>query len=88
MPDVDALRPVDGGEDLAVETVDGQLRFIARDVPPMGYRTYVPVRAAGSCFWPADGDTDRDRALPRDARSGAGRCPLAGGQGLGPRAGR
>jgi hypothetical protein len=43
MPDAGALRPVDGGEDLAVETVDGQLRFVARDVPPMGYRTYVPA---------------------------------------------
>ncbi len=45
-PGADAMRAVDRGEDLAVETVNGQCRFIARDVPPMGYRTYVPVNAS------------------------------------------
>ncbi len=52
-----AVRAVDGGENLPVETVDGQLRFIARDVPPMGYRTYVPVETHNFASLPADGDT-------------------------------
>jgi hypothetical protein len=45
MPGADAVRAVDGGGTLAVEKVDGRLRFLARDVPPMGYRTYVPAKA-------------------------------------------
>ena len=42
--DIDAVRAVDGGEALPTEKVDGRLRFVARDVPPMGYRTYVGGR--------------------------------------------
>jgi alpha-mannosidase len=57
MPGADAMRPVDGGEDLALETADGRLRFIARDVPPMGYRTYVPVETQNHAPLPAEGDT-------------------------------
>lgn len=38
---VAALRPVDGGEGLPVDTTGGEVRFVARDLPPMGYRTYV-----------------------------------------------
>ena len=55
MPDAKAMRAVDGGEELAGETADGQLRFVARDVPPMGYRTYVPVKATAPLL-AADGD--------------------------------
>lgn len=36
-----ALKPVDGSGVVPMENEGGQFRFIARDVPPMGYRTYV-----------------------------------------------
>ena len=49
LSDVDAVQAVDGGEVLAAEKADGRLRFLARDVPPMGYRTYVPDR--GNPLW-------------------------------------
>ena len=39
-----ALKPTDGAEAVQVQK-DGTLRFLARDIPPMGYRTYVPVKA-------------------------------------------
>ncbi len=42
----DALRPVDGGEPVPTSRrSDGTWSFPARDVPPMGYRTFVPVEA-------------------------------------------
>ena len=40
-----AVRPVDGRDALPVECCGGKLRFVARDIPPMGYRTYVAVKA-------------------------------------------
>jgi len=41
-----AVRPVDGGPP-APCTVEGQtLRFVARDVPAAGYRTYIPTSEA------------------------------------------
>jgi len=40
VPGPAAMRPLDGGEDRVVEVVERQFRFVARDVPPMGYRTY------------------------------------------------
>lgn len=42
---VTALRSAETGTVQPVETSGTSLRFIARDVPPMGYRTYVPVKA-------------------------------------------
>jgi hypothetical protein len=45
-PAVTALKPVDGDEVLPVESASGQLHFIARDLPPMGYRTFVPAKAS------------------------------------------
>jgi hypothetical protein len=44
-PAVAALKPVDGDEVLPVESTSGRLHFVARDLPPMGYRTYVPAKA-------------------------------------------
>lgn len=38
-----AVRPVDGGEALPVEAKGSSLRFVAFDVPAMGYRSYVPA---------------------------------------------
>lgn len=38
-----ALKDASTGEVLPVETASGKLRFVARDVPAMGYRTYVPA---------------------------------------------
>ena len=43
-PAVAALKLVDGDEVLPVERASGQLHFIAHDLPPMGYRTYVPAK--------------------------------------------
>ncbi len=45
LTNIAALRPVDGGEVLPVAARGTQLEFTARDVPAMGYRTYVPVKA-------------------------------------------
>jgi len=41
-----ALKDTASGAILPVEVAGGTLRFIARDVPSMGYRTYVPASAA------------------------------------------
>lgn len=48
MPSGSALKPVDGGDAVAyviegptIESPDRIRRFIARDIPPMGYRTYT-----------------------------------------------
>jgi hypothetical protein len=38
---VATLKPVDGFETVSVSTSSGRLSFVARDVPAMGYRTYV-----------------------------------------------
>jgi len=40
-----ALKPVDGGEVSPVQTTAGQFNFFARDIPPMGYRTYTAAKA-------------------------------------------
>jgi hypothetical protein len=45
---IEALKPAEAGEILPVETDGNRLRFVARDVPPMGYRTYLPVKPGGS----------------------------------------
>ena len=42
---VAAVRPVGGGDVEPVECSGGKLRFVARDIPAMGYRTYVAVKA-------------------------------------------
>jgi hypothetical protein len=36
-----ALKPIDGSQASPVDTSAGRLSFVARDIPPMGYRTYV-----------------------------------------------
>ncbi len=38
-----ALRPVDGGDAVSVAAEGGELCFIARGIPPMGYRTFIPA---------------------------------------------
>lgn len=40
-----AVRSVPDGDILPVEVSGGKVSFVARDVPAMGYRTYVPVKA-------------------------------------------
>jgi len=43
---VEAVAPADGGPAVPC-TLEGQnLRFLARDVPALGYRTYVPAKAS------------------------------------------
>jgi hypothetical protein len=58
-PGVRALRAVDTGERVLTEIDDGTFRFVARDLPPLGYRTYVPVEPRGTAPSPlrADGET-------------------------------
>ncbi len=41
-----ALRPAEGGPSIPVTVTDGTVRFLARDLPASGYRTYVPVTTA------------------------------------------
>jgi alpha-mannosidase len=41
-----ALKPADGGQAIPVQSDGGRAWFIARDLPPMGYRTYVPATRA------------------------------------------
>lgn len=36
-----ALKPADGGKAFDADVTGGSLSFLARDIPPMGYRTYV-----------------------------------------------
>jgi hypothetical protein len=40
-----ALKPADGGDAVPAESSGGQLGFVAHDIPPMGYRVFVPVKA-------------------------------------------
>ena len=53
-----ALESVDDRQQVSVQAGGGQLSFVAREVPPMGYRTYVPVN-------PAQLETTRPSALLR-----------------------
>jgi len=50
------MRPNDGGETRPIEALDGQFRFIARDVPPMGYRTYALSAMHDPASLPPEGD--------------------------------
>jgi len=45
LPGISGLKPSDGGDVVPAESSGGTLRFVARDVPAMGYRCYVPVKA-------------------------------------------
>ncbi len=40
-----AVKPMDGGEAVLVQPNGNRLAFLARDIPPMGYRTYVATEA-------------------------------------------
>lgn len=40
---VTAVKPADGAKTVAVEAIGASRRFFARDIPPLGYRTYVPA---------------------------------------------
>jgi alpha-mannosidase len=40
-----ALKPIDGREASSVDLSAGHLSFVARDIPPMGYRTYTAAKA-------------------------------------------
>jgi alpha-mannosidase len=53
---IDALRPAGGGPAVpAAPAGDGTVRFVARDMPAFGYRTYMPVKAeAAEPAWRAD----------------------------------
>jgi len=96
---LDALRPAEGGEAIAVERNGTAIRFTARAVPAGGYRTYVPATLAAapselrcderegvleSPFYRAV--LDRQRGVIRslvDKRSGRELADAAAPQGLG-----
>ncbi len=40
---IKSVKDLETGEILSVNSKDNVLRMIAKDVPPMGYRTYIPV---------------------------------------------
>ena len=54
-----ALAPIGGGEASAVDMSAGRLLFVARDIPPMGYCTYLPCNpspALKGTLSPSDGE--------------------------------
>ncbi|NUQ64004.1 MAG: hypothetical protein HUU20_16125 [Pirellulales bacterium] len=57
------LKDAATGEPIAVERTGGMLRLIARQLPPLGYRTYVPASAPAPAEHAATGGT-----LAADAR--------------------
>ena len=62
----DAVRDVESEAICPVEQRGDQLRFFARDVPPMGYRTYVPAKASAAnlaCHGGRSGRDDGKRVL-------------------------
>jgi len=62
-----ALKPVEGGETIAVEKDGPAVHFVARDVPAGGYRTYVPCGAAAKES--GTGTDRRDRSQARFPRA-------------------
>jgi hypothetical protein len=40
-----AVAPADGGEATPVAAIAGGIEFLARDIPALGYRTFIPVKA-------------------------------------------
>ena len=51
------MHSVGGGDSLPVERVGKKFRFIARDVPPTGYRTYVLAKAEVEAMIDVTGNT-------------------------------
>jgi hypothetical protein len=43
-----SLKAADGGKAFRVDVAAGHLSFVARDIPPMGYRTYVADSTVGT----------------------------------------
>lgn len=41
--EIQALKPIDGGKLIAVEHGPGFMRFVAPEVPPLGYRAFIPA---------------------------------------------
>ena len=70
-----AVKPAEGGPAVPVAADGDTLSFIARDLPPLGYRAFVPVKAE---FSPGDLNADENTAtiengffkLTLDATSG------------------
>jgi hypothetical protein len=50
---ISALQPADGGPAVPVVAEGDELCFVARDIPAMGYRTFVPAEAAPWRWRPA-----------------------------------
>jgi hypothetical protein len=47
-----ALMATDSPEAFQVDETNGYVSFLARDIPPMGYRTYVPAEASATLHAP------------------------------------
>jgi len=50
---VGALKPADGGDATPCDVSGQTLRFFARDIPAMGYRTFVPAKGGAAAPPPA-----------------------------------
>ncbi|MCE5268950.1 MAG: hypothetical protein LLG00_13815 [Planctomycetaceae bacterium] len=46
-PDVTGVRSTDGPQTITADATGRTLRFFAKDIPALGYRTYIPVRTEG-----------------------------------------
>ena len=53
--DAEALRPADGGDAVPLVRDSTGTRFFAREVPPLGYRVYVPAPKPAQASGPAAG---------------------------------
>ncbi len=48
MKGIEAVKPTDGDDARRVDLREGNLSFLARDIPAMGYRTYIPALPKGT----------------------------------------
>jgi len=76
-----ALRPSDGKETAPVDVKSGALTFLARDIPAMGYRTYLtaaPSPALKGTISPSEGEREGVRGRSKQpGNSGVVRSDLA-----------
>ena len=53
-----ALKPADGGPAVPAQKAEGRLSFVARDIPAMGYRSYIAADLADAKQAPEASSTD------------------------------
>ena len=80
---ISAVREAGSGATVTAEVRDGILRFRAADVPPMGYRTYTPVRGRRAVLARERWGRTRKRVPARDGVGRARRRDLDPGPKVG-----